>query len=183
MAFVVASLVLVSTVCALDLVLTLGVIRRLRQHGELLAGAPGKPDGETRDVMLLAGERPADFTATTTEGVLVSRDTLIGGTIVGFFTAHCQPCQERVPQFLEQAISLPAGRDQSLAVVIGDDTATKELAESMSTTVRVVLEQSGDPVATAFGVRGYPALCVLDERGVIEASGFSFGQIRSGIKV
>jgi hypothetical protein len=182
MPYVVAALVIVGGLCTLDLVLTLAVIRRLRHHTELLSAGSAQAAERPADVVMLeAGQVPADFVAETVDGERVSRQALLGDTMVGFFTAHCQPCKERAPQFIERAATLPAGRDQSLAVVIGDDTDAKELAEVLSATVRVVREQPGDAVSGAFKVHGYPALCVLDDQGVIKASGFSFDQLRSGL--
>jgi hypothetical protein len=157
------------------------VIRRLRHHGELLSAGAGDGRTAAEPVMLTAGEKPDDFAATTTDGQAISRDTLTAGTLAGFFTAHCMPCKERVPEFMSRVSALPRGRDQSLAVVIGDDADSDELAESLAAVARVVREKPGDPVATAFGVRGYPALCVLDDDGTIRASGFRFDEIRIGI--
>jgi hypothetical protein len=181
MPYLVAAIVLVGAVCVLDLVLTLGVIRRLRHHSELLSGGAGSAQRAAEPVMLAAGEKPADFVTATIDGQAISRDTLTAGTVAGFFTAHCMPCKERVPEFMDHVSALPSGRDQALAVVVGDDADTDELAESLAGIARVVREKHGDPVATAFGVRGYPALCVLDDDGTIRASGFKLEEIRIGI--
>ena len=64
MTVLVAAVALVGVLCLLDLLLTFGVIRRLREHAELIT-LGGVPDIPVLGVAV--GEQPAPFSATTTE--------------------------------------------------------------------------------------------------------------------
>jgi hypothetical protein len=178
MPYLIAAVVLVGLLCSVDLVLTLGVIRRLRHHTDLLAGQSDRePPGSDEVVLLTDGERPADFTAVTTDGEAVSLQSLHGETLVGFFSPQCSACKERVPEFLEHTGTPQPGSNRALAVVVGDGADADDLAQTLSITARVVRQQPGDPLLKAFKVQGFPALCVLDD-GTIRAVGTSFDQIR-----
>ncbi|HET6856330.1 MAG TPA: hypothetical protein VFH94_04445, partial [Streptomyces sp.] len=62
MPFVIATVVLVGLLCTLDLVLTVGVIKRLREHTELLAKQGGGR------MSLGPGDEVGAFSATTVDG-------------------------------------------------------------------------------------------------------------------
>ena len=59
MPVVLAALVIVGMLCALNLILTLGVIKRLREHAALLAGGPPT---------IAVGEAIGEFSARTVQG-------------------------------------------------------------------------------------------------------------------
>ena len=68
MPLLIAAIIVVGCLCLLDLLLTFGLLRRLREHAELLAGGmPASPPPG-----LTAGEQPAAFTAVSTSGQAVS---------------------------------------------------------------------------------------------------------------
>ncbi|MFF4417403.1 TlpA family protein disulfide reductase [Streptosporangium sp. NPDC001559] len=165
----------------LNLALVLGVIRRLREHSRLLAARPGEPGkGETGVGALLpaVGRRPADFTTVTVDGERISRDRLSGDTLVGFFSVGCAPCAELEPEFVRRAGGMPAGREQALAVVVGEETGdTLAYVARLSAVARVVVEPAGGPVSAAFNVTFLPVICVLDAAGAVAASGFTFHKI------
>jgi AhpC/TSA family protein len=171
-AFLVAAVVLVGLLCLLDLLLTVGVIQRLRQHTELLnklqAGAAGGPAPE---VMLPAGSEVGEFAATTTDGDPVSRELLAGRTLVGFFSPGCQPCKEKLPGFVAAAPGVAGGRQQVLAVVVGGQEEDAEVTARLTPVARVVVEPPDGPVAGAFGATGFPAFALLDAHRVV-ASGW-----------
>src|SRR5687767_5951186 len=118
-ASLIALVVLVGTVAVLNLLLTVGVIRRLRQHTGKL-GTLEALRGPVPSVMIGEGERMADFAATTTDGEPISRDLLSGQTLVGVLSPSCSACQERLPEFVAKAESFPGGRSQVLAVLAGE---------------------------------------------------------------
>jgi thiol-disulfide isomerase/thioredoxin len=167
MAYVVAALVLVGSVGALNLVLTFGVIKRLREHTALLSG--GGPRRQPR-MMIEPGESPAEFDATTRDGVPVARAD-VTGSLVGFFTSTCGPCLERIPQFASYAEASGLPRDSVLAVLVGTPEETAGIAEQLGGVARLVVEPTQGPVGTAFSVIGYPAVCLLDDRGWVRSSG------------
>lgn len=117
MPFVVAALVLLGLLCLVNLLLTVGILRRMRAQaaagsGPLFALRPGSAVGE--------------FAATTTDGEPLTTATLDG--TVAFFSADCPACHDTLPDFL--AYAREQGRDRVLAVVGGDDADTvRALAE------------------------------------------------------
>ncbi|GAA2317054.1 hypothetical protein SVIO_070720 [Streptomyces violaceusniger] len=147
-----AVVVFVGALCALDLILTLGVIKRLREQTTLLAKMSGPPPA------ISIGEEIGEFEATTVDGEPVSRELLTGETLVAFFSPTCGPCKEKLPAFVDHVRALPAGGTQALAVVVGEaDDAAAFLAE-LSPVARVVLEGVGGPLGKAFQASAYPTL-------------------------
>jgi hypothetical protein len=159
-----ATVIALSLLCLGNLILTVGVVRRLREHTAILDTLAGEPP----EVMRPAGAVVDDFAATAGDGTPVARDLLTGQTLVGFFTPGCGPCQEKLPEFLARAGKAPGGR--SLAVVV-DANGGGAMAERLADVALVVVERSGGPVATAFGVRAFPAFALVGPEGRIEASG------------
>lgn len=172
MPFLVTGLAVVGALTLLNLVLTLGVIRRLREHTALL-GRSSHPahagDSPTRPVDALVG----DFTATTVEGATVSRATLAGETVVGFFSPGCEACDKLVPEFVGwAAANVPGGRNHVLAVVEAFPGEEEHHVALLSEVAQVVVERPGaGRVIAAFGVTAFPALCVVDSDGRIVATG------------
>jgi thiol-disulfide isomerase/thioredoxin len=150
-----------------NLLLTFGVIRRLRTHTELLS-ARAVPE-----VMVGVGESPGDFSAGAVDGEVVSRASLVGEQLVGFFSPGCGPCVEMVPRFAERAAVV--GRAHAVAVVVGDAGDAAEFVAVLEPVARVVLEPGPGEgtLSGAFGVKGFPAVCVLDGEKVVTASGSS----------
>ncbi|MGY0233972.1 TlpA family protein disulfide reductase [Longispora urticae] len=165
MAFLAAAVILVGVLAALNLFLTFGVIRRLREHTRTLEELAGGGHG---DIMLAAGGAIGAFTATTTTGTTVSDTALSGPTLVGFFSPTCEPCKERLPQFVEYTRSFDG---RVLAVAVGPDAEVTDLVASLRQVADVVVETDDGPVNKAFGVSGYPALCLVED-GVVVASGY-----------
>ncbi|MBF9130515.1 redoxin family protein [Plantactinospora sp. S1510] len=173
MPFLLALVLFVGALCVLDLVLTIGVIRRLREHSDLIARAAVGG----AEVMRPAGARADAFEATTTDGELVSRSTLVGSTLVGVFSPGCGACAERLPGFVSRAGEFPGGRDRVLAVVVTDESPTEEFA-ALRPVARVVLETRNGPVSAALGVHGFPAFAVLDDAGLVLGSGTELDQLK-----
>jgi hypothetical protein len=170
MPYLVAAVTLVGAICLVDLLLTVGVIRRLRHHADLLSRLPGLGFGLPDGSPLAIGTRPTDFTATTTAGEPVTPASLGDRTVLAFFMSQCQPCSELLPEFIRFAAELPAGYPRPLAVVVGDDAQAAEYAGRLSEVARVVTEPVSGPVSTAFSVQGFPALAILDGQGVVTAA-------------
>jgi thiol-disulfide isomerase/thioredoxin len=174
MPYLSAAVVLVGAIGLLNLVLTLGVIRRLREHSERLRTA-GDADG---DVLPAVGTTIGEFEALTTDNRRVSRDMFDGPAPVGFFSPNCGPCRQMLPEFIEHAAAI--GRDRTMAVVVGlADDATDELAARLATVSRVVVEQPNGPLSTAFGAVNVPALYLIDRGGLVRGSGHTMDALSS----
>jgi hypothetical protein len=151
----------------LNLVLTLGVIRRLREQGS--AADPGTgPDG--RLPTLAVGTTVEPFAVTTVDGETVSRDTLEPATLVGVFSPDCAACAERLPEFVAMAGEFPGGRRRTLALLVGEEDQTASQRAQLASVARVVVELPGDPLFAALGVRAFPTFALLDGAGRILAS-------------
>ncbi|MFG1886195.1 TlpA family protein disulfide reductase [Micromonospora sp. NPDC049102] len=157
MLFLIAAVILVGLVCVLDLVLTLGVIRRLREHTELLKAV----ENPSHD--LTVGDAIDAFSIEDVEGRRLSADRLPAGTVVGFFSVGCQPCRAALPKFVDHAATMPGGRDQVVAVVAGADAADAEsLVSALRPVARVVFGDYEGVLPTAFKIKGYPSVLMVD---------------------
>ncbi len=145
----------------LNLLLTLGVIRRLREHTELLTrpaqhhGGPGTP----------VGEEVGDFQASTVDGQPVARADLAaaaGETFVAVLTPHCRPCTEKLPAL---AAHLRARSGGALVVVVGDAGEAADMLATLSPVARVVVDKPGGPVATAFQATAFPTMLTVAPDG------------------
>ncbi|HEX6871693.1 MAG TPA: TlpA disulfide reductase family protein [Micromonosporaceae bacterium] len=172
MPFLITAVVLVAALSLLNLVFTLGVIRRLREHTALLAKVDGRNDTGLDQIMLAPGESVAEFETRTTDGEPVSRADLTGATLIGFFSASCSACTARLPEFVAYAERYPGGRAQVLGVVVGPDSdKTTQIATTLAPVARVVRDVDNGAMSQAFGVIGLPAMAVLDD-DVVRASGY-----------
>ena len=167
MVYLTAAVVVVAVLCALNLLLIFGVVRRLRVHGELLAQRPGGAP----DLIAGAGTAVGAFAASTIDGDPVGAEDLASGTLVGFFSPGCSACVTAVPRFVDAAASRGGEQHRTLAVVVGSQDGAAEYVSSLSPTARVVVEQHGAEIEKAFGVRGYPAFALVGDSGVLTVSG------------
>ena len=161
-----SAVVLVGAICLLNLLLTVGVVRRLRVHDQRLAETG--PAGRRR---LEPGAAIGPFTATATDGHTVSAAALPPRSVVGFFSPACGPCLEQIPRFVDFASGLPGGREQVLAVVCGPAQDAAPLAGQLEPVARVVVEGTGGALAEAFATMAFPSIFVTDGEGRIRASG------------
>ncbi|TDC05359.1 hypothetical protein E1267_19795 [Nonomuraea longispora] len=159
MQYVVAAVVLVGLLCMVNLLLTVGVIRRLRRQG---GSAPAMSEG------LSPGERVPRFATMTTSGEPISDELLGAPALVGFFSPGCGPCEELLPLFVERARGTS---DAVLAVVAdtGEDCAAD--VERLAEVARVITEAPQGPVQTAFKVNAYPTVITIGQGGTVVSGG------------
>lgn len=167
MALLTAAVAVVAVLCLLNLVLLIGLMRKLDAIS-VPAGDAHAAGPEVPPPTLPPGETVAPFEATTTEGQPVSSAGLVGSTLVGFFSPDCFACHEQLPGFVDHAGRVE--REQTLAVVVDTDGAA-DLVTTLLPVARVVAEPPDGPVARAFAVEGTPAFCRLDG-AVVADSGF-----------
>jgi thiol-disulfide isomerase/thioredoxin len=156
-----ALVLVVGVTAALNLVFTLAVVRRLREHEEKLSRATFA-EAEVPEA-LAAGERPDAFEATTVDGARVTEDSLAGG-IVGAFSPGCGPCEEAMPKFIEAVRHRP--KDGVLAVVADTDGAAA-IVEQLRPVARVVLEPPAGALQAALRIPGFPTLYTFDADGAV----------------
>ncbi|MFJ6572717.1 TlpA family protein disulfide reductase [Streptomyces sp. NPDC091292] len=152
MPLLIAVVALVGTLCTVNLVLTLGVIRRLREHTELLGAVQGEP------LRLEVGQEVGDFDTASTLGEPLVRDLVTGPVLFGFFSPTCEPCRDKLPRFVEHARHEPGGRSSVIATVVGDADAAAEFVSELSEVAQVVVEDSDGVMGTALGIRAFPSV-------------------------
>ncbi|GIH73964.1 TlpA family protein disulfide reductase [Planobispora longispora] len=175
MTYLTAAVVFVGLLCLLNLVLLLGVVKRLRQHSDLLA-AGGRPGPGPS---LEPGGTIGDFRAPTADGATLAAEQLAGGTIVGFLSPGCGPCERILPEFARFAA---ADTRPVLAVVVA--AAPEEAgpaAELLSPAATVVVEGIDGPVARAFGVDAFPTFCLVGEDGTVAAVGLDHRDLPAAV--
>lgn len=167
MAYLGAAVALVGVLCLLDLVLTVGVIRRLRQHTQLFDAqiAGGRPALRPRP-----GHRVGDFEAADTNGLAVDRDLLGPGTLIGFFTTDCVPCKELLPRFVDHVAGLGLDPEQVIAVLAAPE-ADENMIAQLGSVARVVVQASDGPMVRAFDLSGFPTLVRMGPNGLVDAAG------------
>jgi thiol-disulfide isomerase/thioredoxin len=170
MAYLSAAVVLVGVIAAVNLLLTVGVIRRLREHTAQLAVLRGP----AQEAAVPIGSPVGDFSARDVAGRPVDGQGLAGRSLIGFFSPGCAPCKEQLPGFVEQAARTT---DTVLAVVAGEDPGeTAETAERLGAVATVVVEPALGPVQRTFGVTSYPAF-VLVRDGFVVAAGHTLADV------
>ena len=167
MTYLASAVALVGAIGLLNLVLILGIIRRLREHTALLS----RSSGGGADGVLAAGETVADFAVRTASGELLSRDRIGRDAVVAFFSPNCRPCRERMPEFAAYAKGLAGGDTPVVAAVTGDESEGAELIAGLRPVADVVVGEEAVRLATAFGVQGYPSFYLMEENGRVAASG------------
>jgi len=180
MGVLIAAVVLVGVLCVLDLLLTLGVIRRLREHTTHLEGllrAPRHGDGLPE-----IGNPVGEFTTTTVDGESVSQASLTGDTLVAFFSPGCEPCEAKLPDFLAYARNIPGGPRQVWAVVTGPADKVGEMVDKLRPVVTTVMDGVDGPVSTAFQTSATPTFCLVDDAGRIAAAEFDFTALPTPVR-
>ena len=160
MPLLIAAVALVGLLCVLDLILTLGVIKRLREHTEMMSSMMSGPK-----TSIGVGEEVGEFTTATVDGEPVGRESLGDDALVGIFSPTCEPCKAKLPHFVEFARNLPRGRDQVLATVVGDAELADELVATLQPVARVVVESGDGAVAAAFKAKGFPTVLRVTQNG------------------
>ncbi len=167
MPFLTALVLAVGVLCLIDLVLTVGVIRRLRTHEEMLSARPVA----SPSIVLPPGAMIGGFSAVSTDGVHVSDETLTEPVLVGVFSPDCSACHDRLPQFAERARSFPGGRGNVLAVLVGTEEEVADERRTLEPVALVLIEEYGTGLTKALQVNGFPSLALVDVRGRVVASG------------
>jgi thiol-disulfide isomerase/thioredoxin len=155
-----AVVAVIGVIAVLNLALTLGVLRRLRE------GAPVRPERRLPAV----GAAVADFHTVDVDGRELSLHDLTGPAVVGFFTPGCAPCTALLPEFVATAAE---PNRQAIAVIVvdpgEDDTEYRRL---LAPAARTVVERPHGTMQRAFGAGTFPTIAVLDAHHTVIASSF-----------
>ncbi|MFJ1551421.1 TlpA family protein disulfide reductase [Streptomyces sp. NPDC088246] len=155
MSFFVAAVILVGLLCTLDLLLTLGMIKRLREHTRQLAS---RPTDRSLRPSLVVGEEVGDFRVIAQNGEELTPDRIPDGSVVAFFSPTCEPCKEKVPMFAAHARAVPMGSRQVIAVVVGDSAEAEHFSALLAPVASVVVEGPDGALTSAFRARAFPTI-------------------------
>ncbi|MER6914774.1 hypothetical protein ABT354_24130 [Streptomyces sp. NPDC000594] len=177
----------VGALAMVNLVLTVGVVRRLREHTELLERTPAQAAGAPGGMAGIAsvGTAIPAFTAGPPDSPITDRD-LLDGTLVAFFSPTCAPCRDKLPGFVARYEGQPEEARKVLAVVVGDPVPSGSgdaheghdahedheghdhgasgadggaMAAALAAVVPTVQEGYDGPVTKAFDAKAFPS-CV-----------------------
>ncbi|MFI6689996.1 TlpA family protein disulfide reductase [Streptomyces sp. NPDC050485] len=160
MSFLIPAVALVGALCVLDLVLTLGVVKRLREHTEMLA-SNSAVDTYTINV----GEQVGEFTASSVDGEEVTHQLRQDDTLVAFFSPTCGPCRDKLPKFVDHVERGGITRDRVLVTVVGDAEESRGFIEQLRPIARVVCERSDGELTAAFKVKAFPTVLKVSPDG------------------
>jgi hypothetical protein len=163
-----AGLAIVGALTVINLVVSYGVIRRLREHEQRFAERTG---GQPDNLLTEAGGKVGDFAVPDLDGNPITLATFEGPTLAGFFSATCEPCAEVVPLFVATAAGWPGGARNVLAVVIDGGSEPGGYLDPLRAVATVVGSDHAEPVSQAFGLRGVPGICVIEPGGTVRAEG------------
>jgi hypothetical protein len=155
----------VAVATAVNLVLLLAVVRRLR-----LLEARG-PQPFVPSALPAAGTVVGSFRAADTSGAEMTEADLAGGPrLVAFVMTGCDPCHGVLTSLRTDTRFDPA---RTLILVAGEagSARAREVLELADGLGRVAMVEHGGPVTVAFGrVDGFPALLSVRD-GVVVSSG------------
>jgi hypothetical protein len=173
---IVAAIVVLTALVLLNLLLTFGVIRRLREHAQALETVSPR-------TTLTVGATVPDFAATTDRGEAVSAATLRStGALVAFLAPDCPACEEQLPAVRSRLAEAVAGPAAVLVVLTrlhpAPDAADSAAAEAAALVENlgvaggpalIVHEPLDGPAQLAFQVAAFPAFYLVDTAGRVEA--------------
>lgn len=152
----IAAVVLVGFLCAVDLILTLGVIKRLREHTAMLTMTDVPPPA------IAVGTEVGEFSTRTVSDEPLTRELLMSGeTLIGIFSVSCAPCREKLPRFIDYTRK-QGFHDRVIAAVIGDRQAAVAFADDLVSVADVVIEDRDGPLSMAFQVSSYPTVLTVE---------------------
>ncbi|MER5418139.1 hypothetical protein [Streptomyces virginiae] len=163
-------LLLVLTVVTVGhLLVSYGLVRRLRAHTNLLDELTGDSGR-----LLPAGTPFPAFTAPTTGGHMFTGAGLQHPAAVALLAVDCPHCRTNLPEFVAYVRAGGYSRERVLAVVADtertDRRARQDMLDALEPVATVISESgTGGPVTTAFDVQGFPSFYLTRSDGTITA--------------
>lgn len=129
---------------------------------EKMKSAP-KP-GESKS--FVDGTTPASFSATTLRGKSVRLDKLKGKVVVlNFWFVSCPPCRLEIPELNELTTEFAGKEVVFLGIALDGQSAVEQFM--LNTPFDYQQIASGQPIASQYGVKGYPTHAVIDKSGKV----------------
>lgn len=178
MAALLSAVVIVGLVTALNLVLTAGVIRRLKDHEQRLSEI-GTGEGEPPAAQPPVGAPVPDFTVSTTTGRQITGAELGGDGYIGFFAVGCSPCEQQLPEFVRLLHSV----DGTPALIVIEAPTTEAAASYLAVADGMpVVVDTGDGLVGQFGVNRFPSMAHLRD-GAVAANAHTVAHLTTRVLV
>ncbi|MFI7633496.1 hypothetical protein [Nonomuraea sp. NPDC049400] len=163
----------VSLLSLFNLLLMLGVIRRLREQDSRIRDMSVRNDPQWRLPSPIPGigELIDEFTAETVDGAIIDHRRVFGGTVI-FLDASCDSCHDRIPDIINWAKN--GRRENIFAFVNGHDADKADMIAALNPVAQVVSDTFQLHVTKSFRVRKFPVYLTLDPEGIITAAGEDF---------
>ena len=175
MPYLIAAVILIGLACAANLLLTFGVIRRLKAG----AGTPSADHG--LPPTLPVGSPLPTFAADTIDGARVDNTTMAGSRqLIGFFSTSCASCKDRAPEFLAYAAAEGFDSRRTLAIVQGPAAHTAEFVRAhldAASSLSIAVEPEDGPLARSLGVVAFPQFYLVDADGHLESVALSIRRL------
>ena len=166
------SIVLLSIIVLLNLLLTVGVIRRLNQMGKQITAPPadisGLPEG------LPVGTPAPAFRAENLTGELVTlTDYAYQAVSFIFIAPSCAPCVDKLPTLEALAPKArKAGVEMVLVNIEGDKQATANFVKQHNVNLPVLIAPfESNSFIQDYNAAGTPFFCLVDRESKIAAAG------------
>lgn len=166
--YLIAAVVLVGVLCLLDLLLTVAVIRRLREHAGRLdrlgTGAMPEPG-------IAPGTVAPAFETTATDGRSVTQNDL-GAGVLAFVSVSCEACEEQMPRFERYVAEAGLPSSKVLVVVVDRQEPPAEYVAGLETYATVVVENHEGTVGAPWRALAFPMFYSVDEHLTVRTTSF-----------
>ena len=161
-----SSVILLWIIVLLNLLLTLGIIRKINNE------SPAQNDSFTKHG-LEEGTAAPDFTAETLDGERVSLATYAGrSTDFHFLSVHCTPCREILPELLEFAPLAANAGIEFVFVILDELPQARAFVEEFQISLPVlVAPRANNDFADLYKIGGTPNYCLIDGQGQVISAG------------
>jgi hypothetical protein len=173
MGLLAAAVAVVGALGLLNLLLTIAVIRRLRQNPALLGGAGRSAENRTLPV----GATVTGFSTSTVDGDRITGTSFTAPTLVAFFSTDCGACTDEIPRLVAWLDRHGYPRTQALAVVTGDPDLARPFLDALRDRVTLVVEPVHGPLSTAFRTSAFPACYLVDGAGRVIAAASTLDEL------
>ncbi|MBL1082294.1 TlpA family protein disulfide reductase [Streptomyces actinomycinicus] len=181
MAYLTAVVTLFGLMSIVNLILTFGVVRRLRTQED--GSTPAAEGDPFQGSGLTVGEPVGSFSVHDTEGRPVTRDSLREGMLVAFLSPGCLPCEELLPGVVELARTAGPGQVLAAVVVDGDDGARPDaFVAALSPVATVAVTRLGGELTRAFEIKGLPTAVRIGPEGRVAARGRALLRVAHSVR-
>lgn len=158
--------ILIWIVLALNLILTLGLIRRINKMASV-------SDFENIPTLAIGTQAP-DFSAEALDGQLVSLATYAHQAVTFIFISPtCTPCVEKIPTLLLIEPQAEQHGVRIILVSLVDRADTQAFVNKYSITMPIlVAPRETNPFAENYKAAATPFYCFVDEEGKIKSTGY-----------